>query len=62
MLSEIVYSIEDLDDLQQLLENLLVRIKKEILGVTPRRISQSNYTEMMQQEKTVIKTDYRLII
>ena len=48
--------------IKETLLNLLVRIKKEILGVTPRRISQSNYTEMMQQEKTVIKTDYRLII
>ena len=63
MLSEIVYSIEDLDDLQQLLENLFVRIKKEITGVIPRRISQSNYTEMMmKEEKTITKTDYRLII
>ena len=62
MLSEIVYSVDDLDNLQDLLENLLVRIKKEILGVAPRRISTSNYSEMMQQEKTVTKTDYRLII
>ena len=63
MLSEIVYSIEDLDDLQQLLENLFVRIKKEITSVIPRRISQSNYTEMMmKEEKTITKTDYRLII
>ena len=62
MLSEIVYSIEDLEDLQQLLEKLFIRIKKEIMGVTPRRISQSNYTEMMQQEKALVKTNYRLII
>ena len=63
MLSEIVYSIDDLDNLQDLLENLFVRIKKEILGVVPRRVSTSNYSEvMMQQEKTVTKTDYRLII
>ena len=62
MLSEIVYSVDDLDNLQDLLENLLVRIKKEILGVAPRRISTSNYSEMMQQEKTITKTDYRLII
>ena len=62
MLSEIVSSIEDLDDLQKLLENLFIRIKKEITGVTPRRISQSNYTEMMEQEKIITKTNYRLII
>ena len=62
MLSEIVSSLEDLDDLQQLLQNLFVRIKKEITGVTPRRISQSNYTEMMEQEKIITKTNYRLII
>ena len=62
MLSEIVDSIDDLDDLKQLLENLFIRIKKEITGVTPRRISQSNYTEMMQQDKIITKTNYRLII
>ena len=62
MLSEIVYSIEDLNDLQKLLENLFIRIKKEITSVTPRRVSQSNYTEMMKQEKIVAKTNYRLII
>ena len=62
MLSEIVSSIEDLDDLQNLLENLFVRIRKEITSVTPRRVSMSNYSESMQQEKTIIKTDYRLII
>ena len=62
MLSEIVNSIEDLDDLQKLLENLFIRIKKEIIGVKPRGISQSNYSEMMQQEKVVQKTNYRLIV
>ena len=64
MLSEIVFSIEDLNDLSKLLENLFVRIKKEITGIVPRRISQSNYREMMQQEKekNIIKTNYRLII
>ena len=62
MLSEIVNSIEDLDDLQKLLENLFIRIKKEIIGVKPRGISQSDYSEMMQQEKVVQKTNYRLIV
>ena len=62
MLSEIVNSIEDLDNLQKLLENLFIRIKKEIIGVKPRGISQSNYSEMMQQEKVVQKTNYRLIV
>ena len=63
MLSEIIYSIDDLDDLQKLLENLFVRIKKEISGVKPRGISLSDYNEMMQQEdKTITKTNYRLII
>ena len=62
MLSEIVNSIEDLDDLQKLLENLFIRIKKEIIGVKPRGISQSDYFEMMQQEKVVQKTNYRLIV
>ena len=63
MLSEIVYSIDDLDDLQKLLENLFVRIKKEISGVKPRGISLSDYNEMMQQEdKIIAKTNYRLII
>ena len=62
MLSEIVSSIEDLDDLQKLLENLFIRIKKEIIGVKPRGISQSDYSEMMQQEKVVQKTNYRLIV
>ena len=62
MLSEIVSSIEDIDDLQNLLENLFVRIRKEITSVAPRRISTSNYSEMMQQEKAIAKTDYRLII
>ena len=62
MLSEIVNSIEDLDDLQKLLENLFIRIKKEIIGVKPRGISQSDYSEMMQQEKVVQKINYRLIV
>ena len=63
MLSEIIYSIDDLDDLQKLLENLFVRIKKEISGVKPRGISLSDYNEMMQQEdKIIAKTNYRLII
>ena len=62
MLSEIVYTIEDLDDLEQLLENLFTRIKKEITGASPRRISQSNSIEMMQQEKAIPQTNFRLII
>ena len=63
MLSEIIYSIEDLDDLLKLLGNLFIRIKKEMIEITPRRISQSNYNEMMQQDKNLnIKTNYRLII
>ena len=63
MLSEIIYSIEDLDDLLKLLGNLFIRIKKEMTEIVPRRISQSNYKEMMEQDKYgTIKTNYRLII
>jgi hypothetical protein len=63
MLSEIIYSIEDLDDLLKLLGNLFTRIKKEMTEITPRRISQSNYNEMIQQDKySNLKTNYRLII
>ena len=63
MLSEIIYSIEDLDDLLKLLGNLFIRIKKEMSEITPRRISQNNYNDMMQQEKSPYgKTNYRLII
>ena len=63
MLSEIIYSIEDLDDLLKLLGNLFIRIKKEMMEVSPRRISQNNYNEMMQQEKSPYgKSNYRLII
>ena len=63
MLSEIIYSIEDLDDLLKLLGNLFIRIKKEMTDIVPRRISQSSYNEMLQQEKPLFgKTNYRLII
>ena len=63
MLSEIIYSIEDLDDLLKLLGNLFIRIKKEMTEITPRRISQSNYKEMMQTDSSPYgKTNYRLII
>ena len=62
MLSEIIYSIEDTNDLLKLLGNLFIRIKKEMSEITPRRISQSNYNEMMPQDKSIGKTNYRLII
>ena len=62
MLSEIIYSIEDINDLLKLLGNLFIRIKKEMSEITPRRISQSNYNEMMPQDKSFGKTNYRLII
>ena len=63
MLSEIIYSIEDLDDLLKLLGNLFTRIKKEMTDIVPRRISQSSYNEMTQQDKPLFgKTNYRLII
>ena len=62
MLSEIIYSIEDLDDLLKLLGNLFMRIKKEIIEITPRRISQSSYNEMTLQDKASLKNNYRLII
>jgi hypothetical protein len=61
MLSEIIYSIEDLDDLLKLLGNLFIRIKKEMSEITPRRISQSSYNEMVDQDKSG-KVNYRLII
>ena len=61
MLSEIIYSIEDLDDLLKLLGNLFIRIKKEMSEITPRRISQSSYNEMIDQDKSG-KINYRLII
>ena len=62
MLSEIIYSIEDINDLLKLLGNLFIRIRKEMSEITPRRISQSNYNEMMPQDKSIGKTNYRLII
>ncbi len=63
MLSEIIYSIDDLDDLLKLLGNLFIRIKKEMTDIVPRRISQSSFNEMVQQEKPLFgKTNYRLII
>ena len=61
MLSEIIYSIEDIEELLKLLGNLFIRIKKEMTEITPRRISQSNYNEMMDKSNC-IKTNYRLII
>ena len=62
MLSEIIYSIEDIDDLLKLLGNLFVRIKREMSEIVPRRISQSSYNEIMQQDKNIGRTNYRLII
>ena len=55
-----VKSIEDPKELLKILQTLFLRVRKEI---TPRRISQSNYNEIMQDDtRNNLRTDYRLII